>query len=96
MTYFAYDMEGGLEEFPTLSKALEWAKDCIAGYRDEEWYDGVGGVVVGKITHRAMSTNIVTPDMLDEDSSYGGKFYTGTDISEWCDYVMMPTEEPSE
>ena len=96
MTYFTYDPEGGLCEFPTLARALRWAKDCIAGYRDEEWYDGVGGVVVGKITHRATATNIVTPDMLDEDSQHNGKFYNGTDISEWCDYVMMPIEETSE
>lgn len=86
--------DGGIEYFDTEAEAVRWASDCIVDLLDDHWSSEVENIVVARVTHESKQTNVVTPDMLDEDREYNGRTYSGN-FDFWCDYVMAPITDPA-
>ena len=90
-TYFVHCPSCGFEEFETVEKRDEAAKECIEHHLDESWDEEVENVVSGEVQERAEKVNVVKrPDDLDEDDcDESGKVW----LPEWsykCDYKMLP------
>ena len=87
--WIVYDPETGVETFDSEEKALAYAADCIPEYLDEFWDEGVGQIVVAKVTHvcgekRLHTREDYSPEAWDE-MTYGNP--------EWAwisDYYMVP------
>lgn len=87
--WFCYDDNCGIDYYDTEEEALKADADCIAEYGEEEWDEAVHNVTVGVVTHIPRQKNVVTKEMLNEDSEYNGRYYGGG-YDYWCDYEMEP------
>jgi hypothetical protein len=93
--YFVHDSEGdGFYYYATEDERDNYAKECIQGYLDDGWSEGVESVIAGKITHHATQVDREDrPENIDQDGVAEDGSYWDPDCDFKCNYSLLPINE---
>lgn len=95
--FFLYDPNDGITFWRTEKERDKAAKDAIESYLDDEWDEGVLGVVAGMVTHRTEEIDrIDRVGRLDEEGyDEAGQYWPGIDYDYSCNYALKPFTTPT-
>lgn len=87
--WIMYDPEDGVNFFDSEVEAVQAANERIDVYLQDEWDEGVEGIVVACVTHTAVQINRIDKSDYTEDE--WDKITGGNDGWDYyCDYEILP------